>query len=302
MAPEEFVGRHRLEVFPNAPEVAAMFQRVLDTGEPEIIPEYTGVPLYRPEVEARCVRIEAAPVKNERGEVEGVVSATVDITEQVLARARLVEAERARAELAEGLNAEVNHRMKNNLMLISAMLQMQLEAGVDDAHRALRLAISRISALSAVHEEMHAVHADRVRLEQVLRRVAGMVAGALAATEVHVEFDGDPVEVDSQTGSLVAIVANELVTNAIKHGGRTADGRRRISVELRAPTEDGLITLSVWNSGNPVPEDFDPMRQTGLGLQLVRMLTVQQSAGAFAIQPHGGGTLVTVSMDTRRVQ
>ena len=61
MAPEEFVGRHRLEVFPNAPEVAAMYQRVLDTGEPGLIPEYTGVPLYRPEVGPRTVRVECRP-------------------------------------------------------------------------------------------------------------------------------------------------------------------------------------------------------------------------------------------------
>jgi PAS domain S-box-containing protein len=297
MAPEAFVGRRRLEVFPNAPDVVAMFQRVLDTGEPEIIPEYTGIPLYRPEVGLRTVQIYAVPVRDERGEVEGVVTSMVDITDQVLARTRLVNAERARAEMAEGLNAEVNHRMKNNLMLVSAMLQMQIDAGVDDAPHALQLAISRISALSAVHEEMYAVHADRVRLEQVLRRVVAMVTDVLAGQEAEVEFAGDPVEVDSRMGSLVAIVANELVTNAIKHGGQE-NGRRRMSVELRSPSQDGLMTLRVWNSGNPIPADFDPVRQAGLGLQLVQMLAVQQSGGTFAVQPYDDGTLVTVSMNT----
>jgi PAS domain S-box-containing protein len=300
MEPEAFVGRHRLEVFPNAPDVAEMLQRVLDTGEPEVIPEYTGVPRYRPQVGLKTVRIYAVPVRDERGEVEGVVSSMVDITDQVRARTRLVNAERARAEMAEGLNAEVNHRMKNNLMLVSAMLQMQLDEGIEDAPHALQLAISRISALSAVHEEMYAVHADRVRLEQVLRRVVGMVTDALAGQEVEVEFAGDSVEVDSRMGSLVAIIANELVTNAIKHGGQE-NGRRRISVELRAQSRERLMDLRIWNSGNPVPADFDPVRQAGLGLQLVRILAVQQAGGTFTMQPRENGTLAAVSMNASRM-
>jgi two-component system, sensor histidine kinase PdtaS len=147
-----------------------------------------------------------------------------------------------------------------------------------------------------VHEEMHLIRSDQTRLDEVLRRIVQLAASSLTAKDLQVDFTADPVQVQARFGSSLAIIANELITNAIKHSAGSSDTERRLSVELLHVAQEQSICLSIWNSGEPVPEDFDPARQDGLGLQLVRMLVVEQAKGSFAIRPHNSGTLATVTV------
>jgi PAS domain S-box-containing protein len=301
MAPEDFVGRHRLEVFPDAPEVVAMYRQVLDTGEPGSIAEYTAVPRYRPEAGPRTVRIDAAPVWNGRGEVEGVVASLVEITDQVQQRQQLLASERARAELAETLNRETSHRTKNNLAMIAGLLQMQMaEARDPDVVAALRDTTGRIMAFASLHEQFQSGGGDEVDLLGIVRGLAHATTGVFAFRNVQVTVEGASVVCPRRVATNLAVMANELVTNAIKHGGPGADGEFR--VEARVAQVDGRLELSVWNSGEAVPVDFDPARQRGLGLRLVWSLVTEQYGGAFTLHPQGGGSLaeVTVPVDALR--
>ena len=300
MAPEDFVGRHRLEVFPNAPEVAAMYQRVLDTGAPDAIPEYTGVPLYRPEVGPRCVRIEAVPIRNERGEADGLVTSMMDITDQVQTREKLLEAERARARLAETLVSEIGHRTKNNLAIVAGLLQMQMdrEAGRISGPDLIRDAVTRILSFAALHEQMYQSRTDTIELVNALRRIGDVNRQALSAGDVVISVEGEPVHYPSDVGTNICVVANELLTNAIKHGG-SQDGARQVEVQLSHAA--GMLTLSIWDSGNPIPEDFDLGRWGKTGLGLVRTIVEEQYGGSLTLVPHQGGTLAQIVLDDRRV-
>lgn len=301
MAPEDFVGRHRLEVFPNAPEVAAMYQRVLDTGAPDAIPEYTGVPLYRPEVGPRCVRIEAVPIKNERGEADGLVTSMMDITDQVQTREKLLEAERARARLAETLVSEIGHRTKNNLAIVAGLLQMQMdrEAGRIPGPDLIRDAVTRILSFAALHEQMYQSRTNTIELVNTLRRIGNVNRQALSAGDVVISVEGEPVHYPSDVGTNICVVANELLTNAIKHGG-SQDGARQVEVQLSHAA--GMLTLSIWDSGNPIPEDFDLGRWGKTGLGLVRTIVEEQYGGSLTLVPHQGGTMAKIVLDDRRVR
>jgi two-component sensor histidine kinase len=205
-------------------------------------------------------------------------------------------AEQLRAKLAEQLYAEINHRMKNNLMMLAGVLEMQayaLPAG-SPAAGALRDAVTRVAALSAVHEHLYEGKPGDVELRDVIGRIGQMDVEALAATGVEFAVTGDEVHVPSKLGSTLAIVTNELITNALKYGAAGANGRRRIEVTVRR--RDGGISLAVWNSGNPVPTDFDLAAHRGMGLELVLAVVSEQLRGHFTMVPREGGTLAELAI------
>jgi two-component sensor histidine kinase len=237
------------------------------------------------------------PLKNPRGEVESFIFSLADVTERVRAREHLLEAERSRAQRAETVALEINHRMKNNLMLVSGMLELQLAAlpPASEAAAALQQAKARIAALSTVHEQMYGRRSGRVELRDVLRRIGEVAVAALALADVELSVTGDPVYVPSRAATTFAVVSNELVTNALKHGGPAPDGRRGVRVALSH--QNGALRLTVWNSGNPIPPGFDPAGQRGLGLQLCRELVAGELRGTFTMSPQAGGTISEIVVD-----
>jgi PAS domain S-box-containing protein len=293
---EEFIGHNHFEFYPHE-ENEAIFRRVRDTGEPA---RYIEKPFEFPDMPERGVTYwdwTLMPLKNPRGEVESFIFSLADVTERVRAREQLLEAERSRAQLAETVALEINHRMKNNLMLVSGMLELQLAAlpPASEAAAALQQAKARIAALSTVHEQMYGRRSGRVELRDVLRRIGEVAVAALALADVELSVTGDPVYVPSRAATTFAVVSNELVTNALKHGGPAPDGRRGVRVALSH--QNGALRLTVWNSGNPIPPGFDPAGQRGLGLQLCRELVAGELRGTFTMSPQAGGTVSEIMVD-----
>ncbi len=300
-AKEEFVGHNHFEFYPDA-ENEAIFRQVRDTGEPA---RYIEKPFEFPDMPERGVTYwdwTLTPLKNARGEVENLIFSLADVTEKVRTREQLLETERLRAQMAETVAREINHRMKNNLMLVSGVLDLQLNAKpiARDAAEALRQARDRIFALSTVHEQLSAHQSGQVDLSDVLRRISEMAAGALATEEVAVSVNAPSLLVSSRLASTLAVVCNELITNALKYGAPGPDGKRQVAVALSR--QDGALRLRVWSSGNPVPTDFDPGQQKGLGLYLCRELVSGELRGSFSIRSDDGGTASEILVDQRSLE
>jgi len=305
---EEVIGLHYSEVS-DSREVLDLITRVRDTGETVEMHEFRRPAGKHPYIGPSVWDIAFVPVRNEAGEVEGVVISSTQITQQLAARDDLVtaerehaqaereraQAERARAGLAETVAAETNHRMKNNLALISGLLQLQLyhEPRESATARALREAIGRITALAAVHEQLYTEQPGRVELRAMLERVAQSAVRSLAGTEVALSVEGAEMHVSPKAGSMLAVVANEMITNALKHGAPAEDGKRHVDVSLAL--QNGRLVLRVWNSGPPVPEGFSPGAQSGMGLRLLQDLGGQVDGGV-SLRPVDGGTLCEVTM------
>lgn len=202
-----------------------------------------------------------------------VLSAIVDITD------RKQKEERIQAALREKdlLLGEIHHRVKNNLQLISSLLELQ-SAQVRDptALAMLRDSQSRVRSMVLVHQTLYQSK-DFAQVD-----FAGFLDSLLStmATSYAMNSDGIRLEVDTVKLLLpisVAIpcglIVNELITNAFKHafpGGRGGE----ITVGL-ADAGDGHAILSVSDDGIGIPDDLVIEQAPTLGLQLVTLLADQ---------------------------
>lgn len=212
---------------------------------------------------------------------------------QQQAEQALAERERARAELAETLNVEISHRVKNNLATAAGLLQMQIADQSDpQVVSTLQDTIARLHAFASVHEQLVSTPGADIELLSALRAIADSIQSVFPREDVAVSFEGGEVACPAKAATALCLVVNELMTNAIKHGAPGSEGR--LEVVVRLAREAGRLELSVWNSGNPIPADLGPSKQQGTGLNLVHGLVVGQYRGSFALQPHNGGSLARV--------
>ena len=293
---EDFIGHSHFEFYPHA-ENQAIFERVRDTGQPA---EFREKPFEFPDQPDRGITYwdwTLTAVKDDQGVVEGLIFSLADVTEKVRTREQMLAAERARVQIAETVAAEINHRMKNNLALVSGMLQMQAGAqpAGSPAADALRQAVARLSALSVVHEQLLEARSERLELMGVVRRIGEIATAALASGSADLSVTGSPAYAAPGVGSAIAVVANELITNAVKHGAAGPGQPLRVEVDLSRV--EGKLHLSVWNSGRPVPPDFDLAAGSGMGLRLAQGVAVGQLKGSLILRPHRGGTLSELIVD-----
>ncbi len=199
--------------------------------------------------------------------------------------------EQLRASLAEKevLLKEVYHRVKNNLQIISALLRMQSRRVNDRvAMEALENSISRVMAMSMVHEKLY--RAQNLASIDFLSFVEGLVGFLNQLTiggqsGIEVEVDGEPLTLSIDQAIPLGLILNELVTNALKYAfpeGRA--GRVRIHVGAAA---GGRARVTVEDDGVGMDPDVDPENADGLGFRIVNML-VEQLDARLALETTGG--------------
>ena len=166
---------------------------------------------------------------------------------------------------------EVDHRVKNNLQLIASLIQLQARRSTDpEAEAALRAVLARVNAVATVHRRLFQGDVQRFAVADFLRDLCGDLAASAGRDDIAFALDLEPVEIPAASAAPFALVAQELIGNALKHafpGGRAG----RITVTLvEGP---GACVLTVADDGVGLG-DGPP----GFGLSLVRLLCQQLHA------------------------
>jgi two-component sensor histidine kinase len=172
---------------------------------------------------------------------------------------------------------EVNHRVKNSLQVVSAMLEIQAHSVGDPAlSERLNQASSRVNAVGRAYERL-AYNADyeNIDLVEYLRQIIGDLQPTVAPCKI--EFDApEEIQFAADRAILVGLIMNELVSNAGKYAYPDCPGGL-IWVRLVQP-DDKSILVSVRDEGAGLPLGFDPMANKGLGTRLVNALSKQLGA------------------------
>lgn len=190
---------------------------------------------------------------------------------------------------------EVDHRVKNNLQLISSLVLLQSRRTKDDAvQAALKGVLERVNAVATVHRRLfQREDIERFDLSQFIRDLANDLAVGARRPEVTLRLDLDPTEVAANQAAPAALVINELVSNALKHA--FPDGRAGV-IDIRIRRTPRGFDLVVEDDGVGLPGAEDDIR--GFGLTIANLLCRQLHATLTfeAAQP---GVQATVRLESQ---
>ena len=233
------------------------------------------------------VEIGLNPIETEGGPM--VLASIVDITERKRAQVRI---EKALEEKTVLLN-ELHHRVKNNLQMISSLLNLQANSS-DDARlrEVLNECQNRVKAMGLTHQLLYE-HKDfsRVDLGEYLSRLSQLLLSTYRAhgkgVKLELVLPPERHYVGLEKAIPCGLAVNELVTNAFKHAF-PAERQGTIIVSLAAGSNNEVV-LTIADDGIGLPPGFNINTIKSLGLRLVPLLT-EQLRGTLAMDASAGSS------------
>ncbi|MGC9311262.1 MAG: sensor histidine kinase [Sediminispirochaetaceae bacterium] len=235
------------------------------------------------------------PIRKEDGAVNQLVGIATDITRQKEATQELER----KIEVEKEYIREVHHRVKNNLIMIDSMLNLELSALRGDRQAAaevLQKVKGRIEAVRLVHEMLQNVSRERmVEITGYIRSLADNLcatAGCLNG-KVGMEYDtGEPVWLPVQIVIPIGMILNELLTNAFKYAfPESAGGTIWVSFSTQEPLS---YRIQVKDNGRRMPDAIQESGEGHIGMDLVRALA-RQIDGTYEYSLEDGIKIFSIS-------
>jgi PAS domain S-box-containing protein len=274
LTPDFFIGRTAREIFgpENADAHEAANARAL-AGEP-VSYEWSaattsGIIHYHSAI---------SPIRDASGKIIGVVGVGRDITPLK----QVEEALRQSLKEKDMLMRELQHRTKNSLGVVASLLSLEKESLTDEHSRAIfASAEDRIHSIAAVYEQLYKGKSfENIDLHTYIQSLTDKLYNSYFPQEtlVKIETRLEEIRIDLKRALPLGIILNELITNALKYAfpGSLA-GKIQVVLRLEAPN----ITMEIIDNGVGIKPMDNPT--TGLGLQLVQMLT-DQIDGQFSLE------------------
>ncbi len=181
-----------------------------------------------------------SPMRDEAGEVIGLVGIGRNITEMVNADQEIEKSLQEKNILL----SEIHHRVKNNMAIISSLLTLQSQHTRDPEVQKLFLDTeSRVRSMALVHEMIYAqTNYIDIEVSELLVRLAKLLSASYEQEGclISIDVDSDPVTIEMNSSIPFTLLVNELVTNAYKHAfkGRKS-GLIHISLHKEQPEHEG---------------------------------------------------------------
>ncbi len=199
----------------------------------------------------------------------------------------------------ELLLKEIHHRVKNNLQVVSSLLDLQSRSIEDEEALATFMeGQNRVKAMALIHQKLYQnenlATIDFAEYAENLMKELAAIYPSAKGVKTSIQADGNSA-FDIDTAVPLGLILNELISNAYKYAfdGKSA-GELNVSVE---PLGDGKHQLTVSDSGAGLPSEFDFQKAKSLGLKLVRRLA-KQLYGSVTYSHEEGAKFVVIFTDT----
>jgi PAS domain S-box-containing protein len=181
---------------------------------------------------------------------------------------------------------EIHHRVKNNLQIISSLLELQAFQIKDDAIRYLFLdSQSRVKSMALVHEKIYqSEDLSSINYKEYIDQLAEYLFATHQQPNVTYSIESDYVNMPIDSAIPAGIIINELITNCLKHAFPNS---RKGSVGIKLKNQEYGVLLVVEDDGIGMNGGFDLSQTTTLGLELVNALSHQLNASV-KVETNGG--------------
>ena len=237
--------------------------------------------------------ISFAPVKDNSGQHSHWICIGRDVTER---RNRLSDLRDSLQE-KETLLMEIHHRVKNNLAVVSSMMQLQALDEVDTSlQKKLYDSVARIRTMVTIHEMLYESGSfSKLDFSVNLRKLVSMIIETIQnQVSIDVVFNCDEVELNVNQAIPSSLIVNETVTNCIKHAFKN---REKGQITINLYERDNLIEIKVIDNGVGFSTGYEKPDTSTLGLQLIDVLSKQMDATYHFQQVHGNGTEFSIQFE-----
>ncbi len=203
----------------------------------------------------------------------------LEINNDITQRKKAEEKVKQSLKEKEMLLKEIHHRVKNNLMVISSLLNLQSQYDKDqEVLGMIKETQSRARSMAIIHERLYqSEDLKTIDFGKYIRTLAMELSRTYRVSPdlVKLHINVEDVKLDINTSIPLGLIVNELVSNSMKHA--FPDGRNG-EIDIDFYLKDDVYSLNVCDNGIGFPEDLDFRKTESLGLQLVNTLSGQIDA------------------------
>ncbi len=203
--------------------------------------------------------------------LEGIAQ---DITKQKKQEEKIREALKEK----ETLLSEVHHRVKNNLAVVSGMMQLQAYEEENEVIKERLLnSVVRIISMASIHEQLYqSNNFSKLNFSENLKALVKKVIDAMQTqADIELEFDCEPIKLNVNQAIPLSLITNEVITNILKHAFK---GKDKGKIRFELAEDDEVVILSIRDNGIGLPKNFNIDESSTLGHRLIDILTKQMEA------------------------
>nr|WP_243687551.1 sensor histidine kinase [Methanobacterium formicicum] len=284
---DDFFADHLQELTPEiynlifkiiSPRVFRRIERLLDVGKFYNIGFYWNKQHYG--------GLTIALPKNQSLEHEKTIETIVNQASIALQRSYAEKAIKESLEEKEVLLREIHHRVKNNMQIISSLLNLQRQhVSGEETRDVLKESQGRVKSMAMIHEKLYqSPNLTRVDFKDYIEKLASNLIYTYKIENRDIEqvFEVKDVEMNIDTAIPCGLIINELITNSLKYAFPPSFQNKKGVIKIKLVQTGNLFQLEISDNGVGLHADIEPENAETLGLQLVHTL-VNQLDGSLKI-------------------
>ncbi|HSO25384.1 MAG TPA: histidine kinase dimerization/phosphoacceptor domain -containing protein, partial [Methanobacteriaceae archaeon] len=218
---------------------------------------------------------------SKEGEFIALEGFIVDVTARVTAEEDLKKSLKEKDVLLQ----EIHHRVKNNMQIISSLLNLQTAYSKSkNPQEILKETQDRVKSMALVHEKLYkSQNLEKINFGEYLQDLVFILSGSYDTSYININVMASSISLDINTAIPCGLIINELITNSIKHAFLDSEG----TIDVEFYKEKDNLKLIVSDDGIGMPESLDIENTNTLGLRLLLSL-VNQIDGDLKIHENSG--------------